>query len=77
MSKSKNKFSVKKVRRVMRMANNEFEPATYEVWKVSGPRKFVKYFVTKKDAQSFIKGMNDTTMTLDVVTNLLREIKMK
>jgi hypothetical protein len=77
MSKSKNKFSVKKVRRVMRMADNEFEPATYEVWKVSGPRKFVKYFVTKKDAQSFIKGMNDTTMTLDVVTNLLREIKMK
>jgi hypothetical protein len=77
MSKSKNKFSVKKVRRVMRMANNEFEPATYEVWKVSGPRKFVKYFVTKKDAQSFIKGMNDTTMTLDVVTNLLKEIKYK
>ena len=77
MSKSKNKFSVKKVRRVMRMKDNNFESATYEVWKVSGPRKFVKYFVTKKDAQTFIKGMNDTTMTLEVVTNLLREIKYK
>jgi hypothetical protein len=77
MSKSKNKFSVKKVRRVMRMKDNNFESATYEVWKVSGPRKFVKYFVTKKDAQAFIKGMNDTTMTLEVVTNLLREIKYK
>lgn len=77
MSKSKNKFSVKKVRRVMRMKDNNFESATYEVWKVSGPRKFVKYFVTKKDAQTFIKGMNDTKLTLDVVTNLLREINSK
>lgn len=76
MSK-KNKFSVKKVRRVMRLKSESFEPATYEVWKVSGPRKFVKYFVTKKDAQTFIKGMNDTTLTMDVVTNLLREIKYK
>ena len=77
MSKSKNKFSVKKVRRVMRMKSENFEPATYEVWKVSGPRKFVKYFVTKKDAQAFIKSHTDNTMTLDVVTNLLREIKYK
>lgn len=76
MSK-KNKYSIKKVRRVMKMKDNNFEPATYEVWKVSGPRKFVKYFVTKKDAQSFIKQYNDNTMTLDVVTNLLREIKYK
>jgi len=76
MSK-KNKFSVKKVRRVMRVKSDNFEPATYEVWKVSGPRKFVKYFVTKKDAQAFIKSHTDTTMTLDIVTNLLREIKYK
>jgi hypothetical protein len=76
MSK-KNKYSVKKVRRVMRMKDNDFESATYEVWKVSGPRKFVKYFVTKKDAQAFIKSHTDNTMTLDVVTNLLREIKYK
>jgi hypothetical protein len=77
MSKSKNKFSVKKVRRVMRMANNEFEPATYEVWKVSGPRKFVKYFVTKKDAQSFIKDMNDTTMNAGILSHILNPYNYK
>jgi hypothetical protein len=76
MSK-KNKFSVKKVRRVMRMKSENFEPATYEVWKVSGPRKFVKYFVTKKDAQAFIKSHTDTTMSIEVVKNLLNEIKYK
>jgi hypothetical protein len=77
MSKSKNKYSVKKVRRVLRTASESFEPATYEVWKVSGPRKFVKYFVTKKDAQTFIKGMNDTTMTMDMVRNIMKEINYK
>ena len=76
MSK-KNKFSVKKVRRVMRMKSENFEPATYEVWKVSGPRKFVKYFVTKKDAQAFIKSHTDTTMSIEVVKNLLNEINYK
>ncbi len=76
MSK-KNKYSVKKVRRVLRTASEKFEPATYEVWKVSGPRKFVKYFVTKKDAQTFIKGMNDTTMTMDMVRNIMKEINYK
>ena len=77
MSKSKNKFSVKKVRRVMRMKDNNFEPATYEVWKVSGPRNFRKYFVTKKDGQAFIKKMNDTTMTLSIVKNIMNEINYK
>ncbi len=76
MSK-KNKYSIKKVRRTLRMKSESFEPATYEVWKVSGPRKFVKYFVTKKDAQTFIKGMNDTTMTMDMVRNIMKEINYK
>jgi len=76
MSK-KNKYSVKKVRRVMRMKTEGFEPTTYEVWKVSGPRKFVKYFVTKKDATAFVKRMNDTTMSIEVVKNLLKEINSK
>jgi hypothetical protein len=76
MSK-KNKFSVKKVRRVMRMKDNEFESATYEVWKVSGPRKFVKYFVSKTDAQAFIKKHTDTTMTMDIVRNIMKEINYK
>ena len=76
MSK-KNKFSVKKVRKVMRMKSENFEPTTYEVWKVSGPRNFRKYFVTKKDGQAFIKSMNDTTMTLDIVKNIMKEINYK
>lgn len=76
MSK-KNKYSVKKVRRTLRLKSESFEPSTYEVWKVSGPRKFVKYFVTKKDATAFVKGMNDTTMSIEVVKNLLKEINSK
>ena len=76
MSK-KNKYSIKKVRKVMRMKDNEFEAATYEVWKVSGPKNFRKYFVTKKDGQAFIKKMNDTTMTLSIVKNIMNEINYK
>ena len=48
MSKSKvnlkKNYTIKKVNRVMKMKENNFEPATYEVYKVSGPKKFVKYF---------------------------------
>lgn len=77
MSMSKVKFGVKKVRRVLSMKDNNYEPAMYEVWKVSGPRGFKKYFTTKKDATAYIKSMNDRTMTAEVVSNLLREIKMK
>ena len=76
MSK-KNKFSIKKVRKVMRMKSENFEPATYEVWKVSGPRNFRKYFVTKKDAQAFIKSYTDNTMTLSIVKNIMNEINYK
>ena len=61
----------------MRMKDNNFESATYEVWKVSGPRNFRKYFVTKKDGQAFIKKMNDTTMTLSIVKNIMNEINYK
>lgn len=76
MSK-KSKYSVKKVRRVMKLKSENFEPATYEVWKVSGPRKFVKYFVSKTDAQAFIKKHTDTTMTMDIVRNIMKEINYK
>ena len=76
MSK-KNKYSIKKVRRTLRLKSESFEPSTYEVWKVSGPKSFKKYFVTKKDATAFVKRMNDTTMSIEVVKNLLNEIKYK
>ncbi len=38
----------------MRMKSEGFEPTTFEVYKVSGPNKFRKYFVSRKDAKSFI-----------------------
>ena len=43
---NKSKFGIKKVRRVLSMKDNNYEPAMYEVWKVSGPRGFKKYFTT-------------------------------
>jgi len=74
---SKSKYSIKKVKRVMRMKSEDFEPTTFEVWKVSGPKGFRKYFVTKKDAQAYVSKITDTTLTIDIVTNLMREIKYK
>ena len=74
---SKSKYSIKKVNRVMRMKSEDFEPTTFEVWKVSGPKGFRKYFVTKKDAQAYVSKITDTTLTIDIVTNLMREIKYK
>lgn len=52
----KSQFSIKKVRKVYKMADNNFESATYEVWKLAGPKGFTKYFVTKKDAQTFLNN---------------------
>ena len=48
-----------------------------EVYKVSGPNKFRKYFVSRKDAKSFIDGYTDTKMTLGIVKNIMNEIKVK
>jgi len=51
----KSKFKINKVRRVMRLKDNDFDPAAYIVYKVTGPRKLVKYFVTRKDATEWVK----------------------
>jgi hypothetical protein len=81
MSKSKlnvkSNYSIKKVKRVMRMKGEDFEPTTFEVFKVSGPNKFKKYFVSRKDAKSFIDSYTDTKMTLGIVKNIMNEIKYK
>ena len=74
---NKSKFGINKVRRVLRMKDNDYEPAMYEVWKVSGPRGFKKYFTTKKDATAYVKKMKDRTLTAEVVNNLMNEIKYK
>jgi len=50
-------FKISKVRRVLRLVDNDFNPATYFVYKVSGPRKLVKYFTLKKDATAWVKDV--------------------
>ena len=81
MSKSKvnikKNYEIKKVRKVMRMKDNNFEPATYEIYKVSGPNKFKKYFCSRTDAKAFIDSYTDTKMTMSIVKDIIREIKMK
>ena len=81
MSKSKvnvkSNYDIKKVKRVMRMKNEGFEPTSFEVFKVTGPNKFKKYFVSRKDAKSFIDNYTDTKMTLGIVKNIMNEIKVK
>ncbi len=81
MSKSKvnvkKNYIIKKETKVMRMKDNNFEPATYEVWKVSGPNKFKKYFCSRTDAKSYIDKITDTKLTLSIVKNIMNEIKMK
>lgn len=74
---SKSKYSIKKVKRVMRMKSEDFEPTTFEVWKVSGPKGFRKYFVSKKDAQAYVNKITDTTLTIDMVKNIMKEINYK
>ena len=48
-------FKIKKVRRVLKLKSNDFQSATYNVYKVTGPRKLVKYFGYKKDATAWVK----------------------
>ena len=73
----KSNYDIKKVKRVMRMKNEGFEPISFEVFKVSGPNKFKKYFVSRKDAKSFIENYTDTKMTIGIVKNIMNEIKVK
>ena len=73
----KSNYDIKKVKRVMRMKNEGFEPISFEVFKVSGPNKFKKYFVSRKDAKLFIDNYTDTKMTIGIVKNIMNEIKLK
>lgn len=73
MNKEKSKYKITKVRRVLRLADNEFEPATYIMYKVSGPRKLVKYFGYKKDAQAWVKDFTtQKPLTTENIIDLLR-----
>ena len=50
----KSNYSVKKMNKVMRMRSENFEPTNYEVFKVTGPNGFKKFFVSRKDATEYI-----------------------
>ena len=69
----KSNYSIKKVKRVLRMKSEKFEPTTYEVYKVTGPKGIKKFFSNKKDASEFVKKYTDTKMNIvDVFTEIKR-----
>lgn len=68
----KSQYSIKKVKRVLRMKSEKFEPTTFEVYKVTGPNKVQKYFSSRKDATLYIKNLTDTK--IDIV-DAFKEIK--
>lgn len=73
MNKEKSKYKITKVRRVLRLADNNFEPDTYIMYKVSGPRKLVKYFGYKKDAQAWVKDYTtQKPLTTENIIDLMR-----
>ena len=66
-------FKITKVRRVLKLKSNDFQPATYNVYKVSGPRKLVKYFGYKKDAMAWVKDYTtQKPLTTENIIDLLR-----
>ena len=69
----KSNYSVKKMNKVMRMRSEGFDPTNYEVFKVTGPNGFKKFFVSRKDATEYIKKHTDTKVSN--VADLFKEIK--
>jgi hypothetical protein len=69
----KSEYSIKKVQRVLRMKSEKFEPTTFEVYKVTGPKGIKKFFSNRKDASEFVKKHTDTKMNIvDVFTEIKR-----
>jgi hypothetical protein len=69
----KSGYSIKKVQRVLRMKSEKFEPTTFDVYKVTGPKGIKKFFSNKKDASEFVKQYTNTKMDIvDVFTEIKR-----
>lgn len=82
MSKSKlnikSNYTIKKVNRVLRVREESYKPATFEVYKVTGPNKFKKFFCSRKDAKAFIDKYTDNKMSVvDAFTEIKRLAQMK
>jgi hypothetical protein len=74
----KSSYSIKKVKRVLRMKSEGFKPAEFEVYKVTGPKGIKKFFSNRKDASEFVKRYTDTKMNIvDVFTEIKRLEQMK
>ena len=69
----KSNYTIKKVNRVLRMKSEGFEPTTFEVFKVTGPKGFKKFFTTRKDATEYVK--NHTNTKVSNIVDLFKEIK--
>ena len=71
----KSSYKVTKVKKVMRMKEENFQPATYEIYKVTGPNKLLNFFFSRKDAYQYITDWTNTKMSPIEVSNLVSEIK--
>jgi hypothetical protein len=69
----KSNYSIKKVKRVMRMRSEGFVPTEFEIYKVTGPKGLKKFFSSRKDASEYVKRYTDTKMNIvDVFTEIKR-----
>ena len=68
----KSNYSIKKVQRVLRMKSEKFEPTTFDVYRVTGPKGIKKFFSNKKDATEYVKGLTNTKIN---IVDAFKEIK--
>lgn len=57
---TKSDFKIKRVRRVLKTELGNF--GTLDQWKVTGPNKTKKYFISRTHAQAFINKVTDRTI---------------
>jgi hypothetical protein len=54
------------------MKSENFKPTEFEVYKVTGPKGFKKFFSSRKDATEYVKQHTNTKMN---VADVFKEIK--
>ncbi|CAB4142260.1 hypothetical protein UFOVP449_17 [uncultured Caudovirales phage] len=65
-------YKITKVRKVLRLKENGYQPATYYAWKVSGPCGLLKYFTTRKAATAWVKDYTESKpLTTENIVNIL------
>lgn len=56
---TKSDFTIKKVRRVLKTSMGNF--GTFDAYRVTGPNKTNKYFISRTHAVNWVKQVTDTT----------------